>query len=105
MLVFFFTLAGVVAGFIIGYNWRKLLADKASGRYRMARTTLIAGILLMIACLTTASVHAFSRPLINPGLGDVVLFVFAMAGAVSGFIGGNGFGWLKAEIEERRLST
>ncbi len=32
MLVFFFTLGGVAAGFIIGYNWRRLLAEKAKGR-------------------------------------------------------------------------
>lgn len=32
MLVFFFTLGGVAAGFIIGYNWRRLLAEKAKER-------------------------------------------------------------------------
>ena len=32
MLVFFFTLGGVAGGSIIGYNWRKLIAEKAKGR-------------------------------------------------------------------------
>ena len=32
MLVFFFTLGGVAGGSIIGYNWRRLLAEKAKGR-------------------------------------------------------------------------
>lgn len=29
MLIFFFTLGGVVAGFTIGYNWRRLIAEKS----------------------------------------------------------------------------
>jgi hypothetical protein len=32
MLVFFFCLGGVAGGFIIGYNWRKLLVEKTNGR-------------------------------------------------------------------------
>ena len=32
MLVFFFCLGGVAGGSIIGYNWRKLIAEKAKGR-------------------------------------------------------------------------
>ncbi len=31
MLVFFFCLGGVVAGSIIGYNWRRLFAEKIKG--------------------------------------------------------------------------
>ncbi|MAF85168.1 MAG: hypothetical protein CL875_01575 [Dehalococcoidales bacterium] len=31
MLVFFFCLGGVAAGFIIGYNWRRLLVEKDKG--------------------------------------------------------------------------
>ena len=29
MLIFFFALGGVVAGFAIGYNWRRLIAEKS----------------------------------------------------------------------------
>ncbi len=106
MLVFFFALGGVAAGFTIGYNWRMILADKAGRRYHVQRRKLIVGTLMIIACLMTAWVHAFLRPLINPSLGDVVLFVFVMTGAVSGFIAGNGFGELKAEkVERRRPAT
>ena len=102
MLVFFFTLAGVTAGSIIGYNWRKLLAGKIQERLPAQKTVLVVGILLVIVSLTTATVHAFLRPLINPDLGDVVLFVFAASGAVSGFIAGNGSGDKKAQ---RRLAA
>ena len=103
MLVFFFAMGGVAAGFTIGYNWRMVLADKAGRRYHTQRRTLTVGTLMAIACLITASVHAFLRPLINPSLGDIVLFVFVMTGAVSGFFAGNGFGALKAEKVERRI--
>ena len=106
MLVFFFALGGVAAGFTIGYNWRMVLTDKAGRRYHAQRRMLIVGTLMAIACLMTAWVHAFLRPLINPSLGDVVLFVFVMTGTVSGFIAGNGFGGLKAEkVGRRRPST
>ncbi len=62
----------------------------------MQRLTFIVGIFIVIACLATAGVDAFSEPFINPEFGDVVLFVFAVAGAVSGFIAGYGL---------RRLTT
>jgi len=29
MLIFFFALGGVVAGFTIGYNWRRVIAEKS----------------------------------------------------------------------------
>lgn len=32
MLVFFFALGGVTAGFITGYNWRSLMTEKVKGR-------------------------------------------------------------------------
>ena len=106
MLVFFFAMGGVAAGFTIGYNWRMVLTDKAGRRYHAQRRMLIVGTLMAIACLMTAWVHAFLRPLINPSLGDVVLFVFVMTGTVSGFIAGNGFGGLKAEkVGRRRPAT
>ena len=106
MLVFFFALGGVAAGFAIGYNWRIILAAKAGRRYHVQRRKLIFGTLMVIACLITAWVHAFLRPLVNPSLGDVVLFAFIITGAVSGFIAGNGLGELKAEkVERRRLAT
>ncbi len=106
MLVFFFALGGVAAGSTIGYNWRMILADKAGRRYHVQRRKLIVGTLMVIACLMAAWIHAFLRPLVNPSLGDVVLFVFIITGAVSGFIAGNGFGELKAEkVERRRLAT
>ena len=106
MLVFFFALGGVAAGFAIGYNWRMVLPYKAGSRYHAQRRKLIFGALIVITCLITGWVHAFLRPLVNPNLGDVVLFVFVMTGAVSGFIAGNGFGGLKAEkVERRRRAT
>jgi hypothetical protein len=106
MLVFFFALGGVIAGSIIGYNWRVIMADGVKRGYRVQRRWLIAGTLMVIACLITAWVHAFLRPLLNPSLGDVVLFAFVMTGAVSGFIAGNGFGALQSEkVERRSLAT
>ncbi len=102
MLVFFFALGGVTAGLTIGYNWRKILAGRAGRRYHVQKRKLIFGTLMVITCLIAASVHAFLRPLVNPNLGDVVLFGFVMTGAVSGFIAGSGFGGLKAEKVKRR---
>ena len=56
----------------------------------------IVGILIVIACLTAAGIDAFSKPFINPELGDLVLFVSATVGAVSGFIAGYGLRKLRA---------
>lgn len=61
----------------------------------MQRVTFIVGIFIVIACLAAAGVDAFSKPFINPELGDVVLFGFIVAGAVSGFIAGYGLRILK----------
>ena len=106
MLVFLFTLGGVAAGFAIGYNWRIILAAKVRRRLHVQGRKLIVGTLIVIACLITAWVHAFLRPLVNPSLGDIVLFAFSITGAVGGFIAGNGFGELKAEkVERRRPAT
>jgi cobalt/nickel transport system permease protein/cobalt/nickel transport protein len=103
-LVFFFALAGVATGFTIGYNWRTVLADQARRKYHVPRRKLIFGTSMVVVCLITAWAHAFLRPLVNSSLGDVVLFVFVITGAISGFIAGNGFGGLKAEkVERRRL--
>ncbi len=57
----------------------------------------IVGIFIVIACLAVAGVDAFLKPFINPELGDVVLFAFIVAGAVSGFIAGYGLRRLKAK--------
>jgi hypothetical protein len=61
----------------------------------------IIGILTIVTCLTAAALDAFSTPFINPDLGDVVLFAFAVAGAGSGFIAGYGLRRLRAEKAER----
>jgi hypothetical protein len=61
------------------------------------RVTFIVGIFIVIACLVAAGVDAFSKPFINPELGDVVLFGFILAGAVSGFVAGYGLRKLKAK--------
>ena len=45
---------------------------------------------LAAVCLGAAATHAFFRPLIDPKLGDVVLFIFTVAGAIAGSIAGYG---------------
>ena len=50
------------------------------------RVTL--GLVLVAVCLAAATVNAFFTPFINPALGDVVLFLFVLAGALTGFIAG-----------------
>ena len=102
ILAFFFALSGVTAGSIVGYNWRIIQVAKAGKRHHMQRRKLIFGTSIVTAYLMTAWAHTFLRPLVNPNLNDVVLFIFVMTGAVSGFIAGNGFGELKAEKVERR---
>jgi|ETN01SMinimDraft_4_1059930.scaffolds.fasta_scaffold94885_2 uncharacterized membrane protein (DUF485 family) len=100
MLAFFFALGGVAAGLTIGYNWRRLLAAEARGRRQRGRLTVT--ILMAITYLVVVWVHAFLKPLVDPSLGDVVLFIFVLVGAVSGFITGSGLGRLKTEQAERR---
>lgn len=56
----------------------------------MRSKTFVIGIFIVVACLVAAAVDAFSQPFINPELGDVVLFIFVVAGAISGFIAGYG---------------
>jgi uncharacterized membrane protein len=84
----------------IGYNWRRLLAAEARGRRQRGRLTVT--ILMAITYLVVVWVHAFLKPLVDPSLGDVVLFIFVLVGAVSGFITGSGLGRLKTEQAERR---
>ncbi|OGO24979.1 MAG: hypothetical protein A2144_10295 [Chloroflexi bacterium RBG_16_50_9] len=63
----------------------------------MQSLTFIMGLFIVIVCLAAAIVYAFFKPFINPELGDVVLFIFVMAGAVSGFIAGFGLRKLRAK--------
>ena len=63
----------------------------------MRRGMFITGVLIVIACLTAAGIDAFSKPFVDPDLGDVVLFIFVLAGAISGFIAGYGLRRLQAK--------
>ncbi|MBI4187480.1 MAG: hypothetical protein HY530_08275 [Chloroflexi bacterium] len=90
MLVFFFALSGVAAGFIIGYNSRRLLGAKSRDGDRAMPKMFVSGVAGVAVCLALAGVHAFSRPLVDPALGDVALFASAVFGAASGFIAGYG---------------
>ncbi len=62
-----------------------------------ANGMFILGVVAVTACLAVAGWAAFSsEPFISPDLGDLVLFVFTLGGAVCGFIAG--YYW-------RRLTT
>ena len=66
----------------------------------------IISVLIVIGCLAVAALDAFSsEPFINPDLGDLVLFVFIVAGTVTGFTAG--YYWRKFTIEkaERRRAA
>jgi len=53
------------------------------------RRMFIASSLLTFAFLVAAAWDGFSgRPLINPELGDVALFIFVISGALAGFVTG-----------------
>jgi len=93
MLVFFFTLASLTGGGIIGYNWRSLMRVN-DGR----KTTTPAGVgnvlsgLAVAAWIVIAALEGFSgNPIFDPELGDLVLFIFASTGAVIGFFAGYQF--------------
>lgn len=88
MLVFFFTLAGVVGGSIVGYYWRKLMTDKDKLENSEFNKMFI-GVTLTASLLAFAGYEAFStNPFIDPDLGDVKLFIFILSGSVIGFFSG-----------------
>lgn len=92
MLVFFFTLAGVIAGPIVGYYWRKLMIEKDKERMKGLDKMLFISVVLAVALLVISGHEAFSmHPFIDPALGDVKLFTFIMTGTIIGFI--IGFRW------------
>ncbi len=62
------------------------------------------GLLTVIFCLVAAGMDAFVKPFVNPELGDVVLFVFALAGAGSGFAAGYGLRRARAERAARKVA-
>jgi cobalt/nickel transport protein len=89
MLVFFFTLAGLVGGSIVGYYWRKLMTDKDKMANSGFNKLFFIGFILAGALLVFAGYEAFSsNPFIDPDLGDVKLFIFILSGSVIGFISG-----------------
>jgi cobalt/nickel transport protein len=89
MLVFFFTLAGVVGGSIVGYYWRKLMTDKDKMANAGFNKMFFIGFTLAVALLAFAGYEAFStNPFIDPDLGDVKLFIFILSGSIIGFFSG-----------------
>jgi cobalt/nickel transport protein len=99
MLVFFFTLAGVLAGTVIGYYWYKLMTDKDKVKNQQLGKMFFVGICLAAAWLIFAGYEAFSiNPLIDPDLGDVKLFTFISIGTITGFI--VGFNWKPLVIKK-----
>ena len=92
MLVFFFTMAGVMAGPIVGYYWRKLMIEKDKEERQGAGKMFVISAVLAVALLAIAGHEAFSvQPFIDPELGDVKLFAFIFLGSIIGFI--IGFHW------------
>jgi uncharacterized membrane protein len=51
MLVFFFTLAGVMAGSVIGYYWRKLIIGKEKEGKEQTNKLFLIGVSLAVALL------------------------------------------------------
>ena len=62
---------------------------------------LTLGFVLVTACLAAATVDSFFKPFINPELGDIVLFFFVVAGAITGFIAGYGLRRFRASTDEK----
>ncbi|MDV2989745.1 MAG: hypothetical protein P3T54_06340 [Dehalogenimonas sp.] len=90
MLVFFFTLGGLVAGGLVGFNWRRLMTGNENPKSSATgRVGILAGFILVGAWIILAAFEAFSgNPIFNPELGDVVLFIFISSGSVIGIIAG-----------------
>jgi cobalt/nickel transport protein len=89
MLVFFFTLAGILAGLVIGYYWSKLMTDRNKLERKRLDMMFIFGVILTLSLLILAWHEAFSsNPFINPDLGDVKLFTFISLGTILGFMAG-----------------
>ncbi|APV45112.1 hypothetical protein Dform_01793 [Dehalogenimonas formicexedens] len=87
MLVFFFTLGSLVAGGIIGKYWRQLFGGNNNSKHSSA--LLAFGILAVALAILVAAWEAFSgNPMLDPALGDVVLFIFALGGAIIGIFTG-----------------
>jgi len=100
MLVFFFTLAGVMAGTVIGYYWRKLIIDKDKEAKKQLNKMFFVGVLMAAALLIFAGYEAFSEePFMNPGLGDVKLFTFISLGTITGFV--VGYQWKPFSIRKK----
>ncbi len=89
MLVFFFTMAGLAGGSIVGYYWRKLFIENEKEATKGPDRASVAAMGLAIAWLVLASYEGFATdPFINPELGDVKLFIFIFIGSIIGFIAG-----------------
>ena len=97
MLVFFFGLAGGAAGILIGYNWHRLLSQDKQGKpitfqsFPMASAGFL-GLIILLAAYEGFSGGFF----FDPVMGDVVLFVFALAGALAGSVAGYRYGAYRA---------
>ncbi len=92
ILVFFFTLAGLLAGPVIGHYWRQLMIEPHKESRKRLDKIFVIGVILAVTWLTIAGHEAFStKPFIDPDLGDVKLFAFISIGTIIGFI--VGFRW------------
>jgi cobalt/nickel transport protein len=104
MLVFFFTIAGVFGGFVIGYYWRKLMIDKDKVERDRLDKKFFVGVGLAVILLAVSGYEAFSlNPCINPDLGDVKLFAFISLGTIMGFI--SGFNWKSQNTAKNKISN
>jgi cobalt/nickel transport protein len=101
MLVFFFTLAGVVGGSIVGYYWRMLMTDRDKMANSGFNKMFFIGFTLALVLLAFAGYEAFStNPFIDPDLGDVKLFIFILSGSIIGFL--FGFNWRQLRITKEK---
>ena len=101
MLVFFFTLAGLAAGSLIGYYWRKLMVEKDGKEIMRNDKMPIIGVVLVAMWLALAAHEAFAaNPFIDPDLGDVKLFTFISIGTVIGFV--HGYLWRRLAAMKQR---
>ncbi len=101
MLVFFFTLAGLAGGSVVGYYWRKELIENKKEAARGLDSKSVASIGLAVAWLVLAVYEGFApNPFINPDLGDVKLFIFIFLGAAIAFMAG--YQWRRSTAGRKR---
>jgi cobalt/nickel transport protein len=104
MLVLFFSLAGVSAGPVIGYYWRKLMIEQNLNSRKGPDRLFIAGVILAVIFIMVAGYEAFApSPMIDPELGDIKLFIFISLGTTIGFF--VGYHWRPFILEGGKTSV